>query len=520
MTSPPSRDDCRLAAPDWQPTDRLGWPERAARMLALVNVVLAVRYLVWLLAPGRAASVPLYVLLVGAEAFNMLQGAGFWWTVWKLRPPRRPRRVIEPVAVDVFIPVYNEPPEIVEPTVAAAAAIRSAAVRVAVLDDGGSPEIERIARRHGARYIHRPTRDGAKAGNVNYALARTDAPFVAILDCDHVPDPGFLEETLGPFDDPDVAFVQTPQYYANADAGPVAAASWAQQSLFFGSIAVARDAMGAMFCCGTNVVFRREALRSVGWFPTHSLTEDFELSIQLHEAGWKSRYVPRTLASGLAPEDMASYVSQQLRWARGCLSALPRVIGARLPRQLKLNYLLSAAYWLTGWTLVVYFTFPVVKTLTGDQPVNVVSANDFLLHWGPYFLSSMATVALVARGRYTYAAFALMESSFWIHVLASLLTVARRRGRFAVTPKQGRAGRQLRPVIVPLLVVLVLGAVSVYGLVNDQSPGAFTTAAFALVHISVVLSGILPALQASRDTGSPASGSAPVEPAVPLESVR
>jgi len=64
-----------------------------------------------------------------------------------------------------------------------------------------------------------------------------------------------------------VAFVQTPQYYANADRSGVAAAAWAQQSLFFGSIAVARDAMGAMFCCGTNVVFRRAALEAVGYFP-------------------------------------------------------------------------------------------------------------------------------------------------------------------------------------------------------------------------------------------------------------
>ena len=519
MTALHRADDCRLAPPDWQPTARLGWPERAARVLALVNVFLAVRYLVWLLAPGRAAALPLYLLLVGAEAYNMIQGAGFWWTVWKLRPPRPLRPVTDWVAVDVLIPVYNEPPEIVEPTVAAAVAIRSAAVRVAVLDDGGSPEIEEIAHRYGARYIHRPHRDGAKAGNVNYALERTDAPFVAIFDCDHVPDPHFLEETLGAFDDPEVAFVQTPQYYANATAGPVAAASWAQQSLFFGSIAVARDAMGAMFCCGTNVVFRRKALRSVGWFPTHSLTEDFELSIQLHEDGWKSRYVPQTLASGLAPEDMASYVSQQLRWARGCLSALPRVIRARLPGRLKLNYLLSAAYWLTGWTLLVYFTFPVVKTLTGDQPVNVLSANDFLLHWGPYFLASMATVALVARGRYTYAAFALMESSFWIHVLASLLTLARRRGRFAVTPKQGRAGRQLRPVVVPLFFVIVLGGVSVYGLVHDQSPGAFTTAAFALVHISVVLSGIRPALQSPSSVGQPVRFVGPVGSTPSLESV-
>ena len=55
----------------------------------------------------------------------------------------------------------------------------------------------------------------------------------------------------------------------------------------------------------------------MGGFPTNSLTEDFELSIRMHEAGFKSRYISETLASGLGPEDMASYVSQQHRWARG-----------------------------------------------------------------------------------------------------------------------------------------------------------------------------------------------------------
>ena len=88
VAPPEVGDDCRLAPRDWQPTARIGWPERAARILVLVNVALAVRYLTWLVAPGRAAAVPLYVLLVGAELYNMVQGFGFWWTVWKLRPPQ------------------------------------------------------------------------------------------------------------------------------------------------------------------------------------------------------------------------------------------------------------------------------------------------------------------------------------------------------------------------------------------------------------------------------------------------
>ncbi|MDQ3946349.1 MAG: glycosyltransferase, partial [Actinomycetota bacterium] len=462
--------------------------------------------------PGRPSALPLYALLVAAEAYNMMQGAGFWWTVWNLRPQPVRRPVTEALTVDVFIPVCGEPLDVVEPTVAAAVKLRTADARICVLDDGDDPAIEAMARRHGVHYLHRPEREGAKAGNINWALERTEAPYVAVLDCDHVPDQRFLEITLAYFDEPAVAFVQTPQYYANAGRGGVAAASWAQQALFFGSIAVARDAMGAMFCCGTNVVFRREALESTGNFPTHSLTEDFELSIDLHERGWTSRYVPEVLAAGLAPEDMGSYAGQQLRWARGCLSALPRILTARLPGRLRLNYLLSAAYWLTGWTLVAYFVFPVARILTGAQPVEVGSANEFLLHWGPYFLCSMGTVALVARGRYTYAAFALMETSFWIHVVASLLTLLRRKGRFAVTPKQGAGGRQFRPVAVPLLVCAVLVGTALFGLTRDRSPATVTNVSFVMVHVTVLLSGAWPALRGDRRERTPSSAHEPLEP--------
>lgn len=502
--------DCRLAPPRWQPP-RADWRGRLARVLPIVNVPLAIWYFSWLLSPSRPSHPILYGLLVTAELFNMVQVLGFWWTLAATRRHEPKPPCTEPLEVDVFIPVYNEPVEIVEPAVAAATKLRTAQVRVHLLDDGGNPAMEEMARRHGVNYVCRPSNEGAKAGNINWALQHTKAPFVAILDCDHVPDPRFLEVTLAYFDEDRVAFVQTPQYYANAGQGGIAESSWAQQTLFFGTIAVGRDDLGAMFCCGTNVVFRRAALDAMGGFPTDSLTEDFELSLQLHEQGWKSRYVPEVLASGLGPEDMASYSSQQLRWARGCLSALPRIIRARLPLKIRLSYLMSAAYWLTGWTLLIYMSFPVVRILTGEQPITVASVDQFLVHWAPYFGTGLITVALASRGTYTFAAFALQSANFWIHIVASLLTLLRRKGSFAVTPKKGSTGRQFKPIRVPLAACAILAGVSIYGLSRDQSPATVNNAAFALVHITILVSGMWAALK-----GAPAERSTePVaEPAV------
>jgi cellulose synthase (UDP-forming) len=472
----------------------------AVRGLLCAVVPLALLYFVWLLQPERVGHPLLYALLLSAELFNAVQALGFWWTGARQRvrgpvPPSGP-----PPAVDVFIPVYDEPVAVVEPTVAAAVRMTGAEVRVHVLDDGRSEAMRAMARRHGAAYLRREEHGGAKAGNINHALGRTDAPYVVVLDCDHVPAQHFLEATLGHLEDERVAFVQTPQYYANWDRGEVPAAAWSQQALFFGPIARGKDGHEAMFCCGTNVVFRRTALESVGGFPQDSLTEDFTLSIRLHERGWRSRYMAEVLARGLGPEDMASYVSQQQRWARGCLSALPAVWRSSLTFRLKLQYGLSASFFLTGWTVLAYMTFPVVRLLTGDQPLAATSADQFLAHFAPYFGFALMTVTVMGGGAYTFRAFALQAASFWIHAQASLLALVRRRGRFVVTPKEGARERQPRAVVPALAAIAVLSGVAVYGLVRDREPATLNNVAFAALHVAVLLSGVLPALRRPPET--------------------
>jgi len=320
--------DVRLRRVTWQPVPSNVSVRTRVRIMALLGLPLAVWYFGWLLNPDRIGTPYLYGLLIAAEIFNMIQAFGFWWTCGSERV-REPKAPSQRVAVDVYVPVYKEPVDIVDLTVAAAAGLRGAEVRVWVLDDGNDDAMRDLAARYGVGYIRRDEHTGAKAGNINNALTVTDAPFIAVFDSDHVADASFLEATLGYMEDPAVAFVQTPQYYANHDQNRVAAASWSQQALFFGAIARGKEGLGAVFCCGTNVLFRREAFESVGGFPTNSLTEDYELSIWLHEAGWKSVYVPDVLSRGLGPEDMAAYVSQQQRWARGCLSGLPRALRAR-----------------------------------------------------------------------------------------------------------------------------------------------------------------------------------------------
>jgi cellulose synthase (UDP-forming) len=253
-------------------------------------------------------------------------------------------------------------------------------------------------------------------------------------------------------------------------------------------------------------VFRRSALEEVGGFPLESVTEDFELSIRLHERGWRSRYVPEVLAHGLGPEDMASYVSQQQRWSRGCLGALPTVLRSSLPPRLKVQYLLSASFFLSGWTVLVYMSFPIVRLLTGAQPLAATSADQFLAHFAPYFGLSLLVVTVLGGGSYTFKAFALQAASFWIHVQSTILTLLGRRGSFVVTPKEGVEGRQPRAVAPALVAIAALCAVGAYGLLRDRDPATLNNVAFAGLHVCVLAAGVSPAL---RRTPLPAAAPRP-----------
>ena len=436
-------------------------------------MVLAGWYFEWLLRAGRVGNPVLYGLLVAAELFNLVQAAGFWWTCWHGRNRKPAPRWSGPTpAVDVLIPVYNEPIDVVAPTVAAAVGLRGAEVTVYLCDDAGRPELADLARRAGARYVRREGNAGAKAGNLNHALGLSRAPFVVVFDCDHVPDPRFLDATLGWMQDGGVGFVQTPQYYANARSGRLAAAAWSQQALFFGGIARGKDGLGAMFCCGTNVIFRRQALEEAGGFPEKSLTEDFELSILLHEQGWRSVYVNEVLAQGLGPEDMASYVSQQQRWARGCLAALPVAIKAVLPWRIRRQYLLSSMFFLSGWTFALYMALPVIRIFSGAQPLAGATADQFLLHFAPYFCVSLLAVAVAGAGDYTFDAFALLISTFFVQVLSTLFVILGDGGGSWSPPNTGSTAPNRGAVLPALLAMGGLLAAMAYAL--DRSLTAAT----------------------------------------------
>ena len=109
----------------------------------------------------------------------------------------RPRRYPD---VDIFLPICNEPIEILRNTWAGVFELVRAypgAVSTYVLDDGADPTAQALAGAFGFTYVIRPGRGlHKKSGNLRYAFAHTTGKFIVILDADFVPRPDFLAETL------------------------------------------------------------------------------------------------------------------------------------------------------------------------------------------------------------------------------------------------------------------------------------------------------------------------------------
>ena len=288
--------------------------QQLAHLGGLVSILALLLYLTWRVAftmpEGGWDSVAAWTLVV----FEAVPLAGLLIrivTLWNIdsRAPRRVTEVEPGLRAAVWIPTYNEPVEVIAPTIAAACALEPAH-ETWVLDDGDRPWVAELCDQYGARYVNRPTHEHAKAGNMNHALAlmaeeeAQGAPgfdVLAVLDCDHVPLPTFLTDTLGWFDDPKIALVQGPQSYYNSGAFDDDGVT-GEQGMFFHVLLPARNHDGAgPFWCGSTSLIRTSALREIGGIATETIVEDMHTTLGLIRQGWKTVYHHQTVALGLAP---------------------------------------------------------------------------------------------------------------------------------------------------------------------------------------------------------------------------
>ncbi|MFN0092341.1 MAG: glycosyltransferase family 2 protein [Acidimicrobiales bacterium] len=422
-----------------------------------------------------------------AAALGFCELCGWWslgtlaWFSWKpsrgpVRPPATPGH-----RVDVYICTYDEGVDVLGPTLAGTRAITYPHTTY-LLDDGRRPHIKALAERYGARYMIRPDNNHAKAGNINHALAKTDGELVFILDADHVPMPDALDALVGYFDDPHVAVVQSTHDFFNCDSVQHYARRRHEQSVFYEVICPGKDRHGAAFWCGSAAVIRRKALLEVGGVAVETIAEDFHTTMKMQRRGWTSHFHHEHLVQGLAPHDLAAYLLQRDRWARGNLSVF-RTAESPLKRNglrriQRLSYFTSLAAYVAAPVRAITLGVLAATALTGALPMRATWAALFGL-WAPATGLNLLMGSALCRGYMTVKEathYELLTAE--IHLRALRCLVKPKKAVFKVTPKEGidlggwTALRQL-PLLLTLAVLLGAGllwrAVALTGLV--PAPG-------------------------------------------------
>jgi cellulose synthase (UDP-forming) len=437
------------------------------RAIAVAALLVSAAYLAWRVSSTLNldawwVSVPLVVLEIHAT----LGLALFTFSLWAI-DRRPPHRIVDETGfrIAVLVPTYNEGIEILLPTVAAAAALRLAH-ETWILDDGARPEVEQLARDLGVRYLARAEHRHAKAGNLNHALTVIEADLIAVLDADHVADANFLVKTVGYFDDPRLALVQTPQEFYNHDSFEHEAVAgdgerFHEQVLFYRMIQPGKNRWGGAFWCGTGAVVRVAALREVGGVATDTITEDIHTTIRLHRRGWRTVYHNEVLARGLAAGDADTYQLQRLRWGTGAMQVLRRenpmwASGLTLPQ--RLTYASTLLGWFDAWRTLGFALLPIVVVITGVVPIQadlVTFATAFLVT----FLLQQVALKALSRGCHRSVLSIVFELvRMTSNLRATLTLITRGRPTFVVTPKGRQGAGRFRVRVPALLSALLAGA--------------------------------------------------------------
>jgi len=280
------------------------------QFLATIALVIGAWYIWWRWTASLNADAMWFAVpLATAETCAYVGLILFVFNLWKdepleiKAPPQNLQEIApghpdgaRPISIDVMFATYNEEPELVRLGLLDAKQItypHDVDIRIHVLDDGRREEMRKVADEEGVNYITRSSNEGFKAGNLRHAMDHTSGDFLVICDADTRPFPSILENTLGYFTDPKMAWVQTPQWFYDLPEGqPLDAvlnrrlgdlggklAEGLQKvvgpiklggdpfvsdpKMFYDIIQRRRNWANASFCCGAGSIHRREAVMEV-----------------------------------------------------------------------------------------------------------------------------------------------------------------------------------------------------------------------------------------------------------------
>ncbi len=327
--------------------------------------------------------------------------------------------------VSIQLPFYNEK-NVAKRIIQACVDIDYQKYEIIVADDSTDETIEILKelnkRTDGPtiKFVHRKDRSGFKGGALQKAVQYMDprTEYVVVLDADFIPPSDILKKFLWYFEgengngnhengDGHRFADEVLNHYANGDDGEPEAdifervdewyerrrigvvqgyqlhylnknENWITKGVrceFSGGYMIERvseEFFGSMkMITGSVFMIRAEILKKLGW--THSITEDWDLTIRMYMDGWKVLYTPLIQAPAEIPTTVREIARQRMRWAEGHTFAVKKYFwdvlrSSNLTGREKLEFLYFAPYYLQSFFFLIGTFFWFVAELLAQHP--------------------------------------------------------------------------------------------------------------------------------------------------------
>jgi len=502
--------------------------------LLYLGVFVSVRYIVWRTCYTiHYHDLPSYIfaiLLYIAELYGIVvYFLGVFVNIEPMgrQPAPLPQVLEEWPSVDIFVPTYNESPDIIETTLHAAIQIRypKSKLKVWLLDDGGTEQkrndknkekahdalsrhimLQGICEALGVGYLTRERNLHAKAGNLNSALEKTEGDLVLILDTDHVPTSDFLEKTVGWFvKDPKMFLVQTPHFFLNADPLERNLGTFGKMpgeaEMFYNITQHGLDFWNAAFFCGSAAVLRRKYLVEAGGICGDSITEDCETALSLHSKGYHSAYIGQPLVAGLAPETFTGFTVQRMRWAQGMIQIFilknPLTFPGLTLAQ-RICYFSNCFFWFFAYSRIMFLLAPAFFLVAGLKVYDSTWLQ-FLAYGLPHTVCSIwISNYLYGSARWTFIS-ELYELMQCVYTLPAMVRVFMnpRTPTFQVTPKGEQLDEDfISPLVTPFYFFMGLTAFCIAMALRQvftaqlDSPAVFVTLFWSSVNLLLLITAL------------------------------
>lgn len=226
--------------------------------------------------------------------------------------------------VTVMVPSHNED-GVITGTIENILAMDYENFEVIVIDDRSEDNTAKVIRELAQKYekvtalVREKDAFPGKSAVLNEALLLAKGEAILVFDADARMDKDFLSKLVPNLEPEDVGAVQARKVIINKDYNLLTRCQNNEYTLD-AHFQIGRDAVkGAVELRGNGELIKKAALEDIGGWNNYTITDDLDMSTQLHIKGWDVRFCPETIVYEEGIVYLMPLFRQRRRWLEGSI---------------------------------------------------------------------------------------------------------------------------------------------------------------------------------------------------------